>query len=103
MEISSKYPAKSLSKEIAKLRTDTKKREKALRGEEILYNGEFDRGSGLTLSAGLRHASLAVTCCSNTMMTSGARVRNTCVTYLIQEHNVEKSALTFHNIICRHL
>jgi hypothetical protein len=46
MEISSKYPAKSLSKEIAKLRTDTKKREKALRGEEILYNGEFDPGSG---------------------------------------------------------
>jgi hypothetical protein len=28
MEISSKYPAKSLSKEIAKLRTDTKKERK---------------------------------------------------------------------------
>ena len=39
-------PLNLLRKEKAKLRTDTKKRENALRGKEILYNGEFDPGSG---------------------------------------------------------
>ncbi len=37
------------------------------------------------------------------MMTSGVRVRNTCATYLIQEQNIEKLVLIFHNIIDRHL
>ena len=41
------------------------------------HNGEFDPGSGLTLAAGLIHASRGAAGCSNTSLATGARVRNT--------------------------
>ena len=57
------------------------------------YNEEFDPGSGWTLAAGLTHASRGVTGSSNTLLTTGARVRNAYATYLQQGDNPEKSGL----------
>jgi len=45
-----------------------------------LYNGEFDPGSGLTLAAGLIHASR--TGLGSNIYESGARVSNAYATYL---------------------
>ena len=70
---------------------------------KIINNGEFDPGSGLTLAAGLIHASRTVTGDSNIMLTSGARVRNTYATYPLLGHNLEKSGLILHVIMNRHL
>src|ERR1700744_4302814 len=47
------------------------------RGILSVFHGEFDSGSERTLAAWIRHASRTGYCCSNTMMFSGARVRNT--------------------------
>ena len=48
----------------------------------FFYNGEFDPGSGWTLAAGLTHASRGASRGSNTLVATGARVRNAYVTYL---------------------
>ena len=47
----------------------------------FFYNGEFDPGSGWTLAAGLTHASRGAARCSNTLVATGARVRNAYATY----------------------
>jgi hypothetical protein len=63
---------------------------------EETYNGEFDPGSGRTLAAGLIHASRTV---SNG---SGARVRNTYVTYLMVGDSRGKLRIIPHVITVLH-
>ena len=65
----------------------------------ILYNEEFDPGSGWTLAAGLTHASRGAAGCSNTLPATGGWVRNAYATYLIQGDNLSKGRLTPHSII----
>ena len=67
------------------------------------YNEEFDPGSGWTLAGGLTHASRGVTWCSNTLMTTGARVSNAYATYPVQGDSPEKFGLIPHKDIERHL
>ena len=67
-----------------------------------LYYGEFDPGSGLTLAAGLIHASRGAAGCSNTSLATGARVRNTYAIYLQLGNSPPKGGLIPHNITRRH-
>ena len=75
----------------------------ALTKFKIIYNEEFDPGSGWTLAAGLTHASRTVTGKACFSLTSGARVRNAYATYLHLRDSPEKSGLTPHSITNSHV
>ena len=65
-------------------------------------NGEFDPGSGCTLAIGLTHASRGAARGSNTLAATGARVRNTYVTYLLQSDNTVKVVLIRYSFASSH-
>ena len=61
--------------------------------ENNSYNEEFDPGSGWTLAAGLTHASRGAAGGSNTLLATGARVRNAYATCPWQGDNPVKTGL----------
>ena len=72
---------------------------------KILYNGEFDPGSGWTLATGLTHASRGVTsgrACSS-RMTTGARVSNAYPTWPIPRDSPSKGGLIPYAVIKMHI
>ena len=71
--------------------------------KKLLYSEEFDPGSGLTLAAGLTHASHGRIFGSNIGDTTGARVSNAYVTNRSERDNPEKFGLIPRKARERHL